>query len=474
MRLRIHIRNFRAIRSTQLSINSGVNILIGPNGSGKTTLFLALKFLRDVLLHGVGLAVAKEGGARRTFRRGTSRISFKVEYELGQRLFYRRKVPFKFAWELDIAQRGKEQLPTIVSERTSIRALKDQEELSVFEAAIRRNKKGPPRYTLRIAKPAEIGKDLFSYLIQVTPSENKSQALDMLRRKINELLKEAKKSDDKSFFPRLARFDGELSQLYSSFQNLNEYNILPDVARQSTDQLPFVEMLPNGGNLSEVIHALENKNFHKITRARAYMDDYFSPYYLGLYYPDRFIRPSSDFKGRGKKQITLKEALANINTELAAAVRPIGEVSAEIDLTNGKRFVVFKAGKETFYPEEVSDGTIKWLCILVSIYVPFSQLYLLEEPENFLHPWMQQRLIQLMREQALNNQTIFLLTSHSTTILNSAQPGEVVIVKSTAKGTTANFIHPDGDLNSLLKATNFGLGDLWVSGALGAVPGDNA
>jgi len=203
------------------------------------------------------------------------------------------------------------------------------------------------------------------------------------------------------------------------------------------------------------------------------MDDYFSPYYFGLYYADSYVHPSS-YKSRGKRQLTLKEALANINSELAAAVKPIAEVSAQIDLTNGKRFVVFKAGKEIFYPEEVSDGTMKWLCILVSIYVPFSQLYLLEEPENFLHPWMQQRLIQLMREQAINNQTIFLLTSHSTTVLNSAQPGEVVIVKSTATGTKATSIQPDGDLTALLKSTDFGLGDLWVSGALGAVPGDHA
>jgi len=417
--------------------------------------------------------VAKEGGARRTFRRGTSRISFKVECDVGQRIFHRRKVPFKFIWEISIAQRGKEQLPTITSERTAIQALKDEVEVRVFEAGIRRNMKGPPRYSLRLAKPNEVGKDLFSYLTQITSSENKSQALDKIKKTFNEILKTAKKSDDKSFFPSLARFDDVLSQLHSSFQNLNEYNILPDVARQSTDQLPFVEMLPNGGNLSEVIHALENKNFHKISRARAYMDDYFSPYYFGLYYADSYVHPSS-YKSRGKRQLTLKEALANINSELAAAVKPIAEVSAQIDLTNGKRFVVFKAGKEIFYPEEVSDGTMKWLCILVSIYVPFSQLYLLEEPENFLHPWMQQRLIQLMREQAINNQTIFLLTSHSTTVLNSAQPGEVVIVKSTATGTKATSIQPDGELTALLKSTDFGLGDLWVSGALGAVPGDHA
>lgn len=472
MKLRIHIKNFRAIKNTQLNINSGVNILIGPNGSGKSTLFLALKFLRDVLLHGVGLAVAKGGGARRTYRRGESKISFEVEYDFDkERIFRRRRVPFTFVWEIDISQRGAEGISTIIRERTAMYALKDGERFNVFDAEIRRNRKGP-RHSLRLAAPLEIGKDIFSYLIHQAASENKVQAFNMIKGRFNDILKQAKKNNDKSFFPGLARYDDELSHLHSSFLNLNEYNILPDIARQSTDQLPVVEMLPNGGNLSEVIHALENKNFHKITGSRIYADDYASPYYFGLYYAEPLYYGASAYRSR-RKEVSLKDALANINSELATAVKPIQEVSAKIDLTNGKRFVVFKAGKDTFYPEEVSDGTMKWLCILVSIYVPFSQLYLLEEPENFLHPWMQQKLIHLMRKQARSTQTIFLLTTHSTAILNTAKPHEVVVVKATTNGTTANSMHAHEDLQSLLTESNFGLGDLWVSGGLGAVPGEN-
>ena len=81
----------------------------------------------------------------------------------------------------------------------------------------------------------------------------------------------------------------------------------------------------------------------------------------------------------------LEQALERINTEIAAAVKPLESIDVAIDPTNGKRFVVFKSQGESFYPEEVSDGTMKWLCILVSIFVPDVRLYLLEEPESISH-----------------------------------------------------------------------------------------
>src|SRR5262245_5953668 len=182
MKLIVHIKNFRAVRDTQLEVKSGVNILIGPNGSGKTTLFLALKFLRDILVHGVGLAVAKGGGAKRTFRRHSSRMSFAVEHTLEtKRIFKRKKVPFNFIWELEIAERGHEKISTIIRERVAIYAVTDEDSTPVFEAEIRRNQKDST-HSLRIASAAEIGKDIFSWVSQVT--ENKELAIGTLKARL--------------------------------------------------------------------------------------------------------------------------------------------------------------------------------------------------------------------------------------------------------------------------------------------------
>jgi predicted ATPase len=130
---------------------------------------------------------------------------------------------------------------------------------------------------------------------------------------------------------------------------------------------------------------------------------------------------------------------------------------------------VFKtADGVKFYPDEVSDGTLKWVCLLTSIYVPFSAIYMLEEPENYLHPWMQQKLLQIMRSQS---DTVYLLTSHSATLLNSATPDEITVVKSIGQvGTVATPIKDKFEVDTILGDTNFGVGDLWVSGAIGGVP----
>ena len=130
----------------------------------------------------------------------------------------------------------------------------------------------------------------------------------------------------------------------------------------------------------------------------------------------------------------------------------------------------FESGDDDFYPEEVSDGTVKWLCLLVSLFVPFSKVYLLEEPENFLHPWMQQRLIAIMREQAKANNTIFFVSSHSATILNGVHPEEILIVRNGPNGTELSAIQNLDEVREALRQSDFHLGDLWVSGAIGGVP----
>ena len=199
------------------------------------------------------------------------------------------------------------------------------------------------------------------------------------------------------------------------FQILKKYNILPEIARASTEQLPYAQMRPDGGSVSEVIQALANRHYHKIEDPANIETEWPDEY--GLFYLPHTHRRWYRYRryepyGRKPGRYVIENALSNINAEVAAAVSPITSVGVEIDPTNGRRFVVFRTDTETFYPQEVSDGTMKWLCILVSIFVPYSRVYLLEEPENFLHPWMQQRLVGIMRDQSRQNAMIYVLTSH--------------------------------------------------------------
>jgi hypothetical protein len=332
-----------------------------------------------------------------------------------------------------------------------------------------------PKTHIALCTAEEYGRDLFSAWSDIYRDENKQTIYNKFMSRLNDLRTASKKDTNLSFFSTIAPLDAEIRKIRRKFQFLNEYNIIPDIARASTEQLQFAYMKPDGGSVSEVIYALENRNYHRIVEVKQFGEESgFRPRYLNMnwkVHPIYYDWPFYDISERRfKRGHSIENALGHINKELAAAVKPITAVGALIDPTNGKRFVIFRMGTDIFYPEEVSDGTIKWLCILVSIYVPYSQVYILEEPENFLHPWMQQRLVNIMREQAQKENMIVLLASHSATILNAANPDEVLIVAQTATGTKILEVKDKDQIERVLQDTDFRLGDLWVSGAIGGVP----
>ena len=325
-----------------------------------------------------------------------------------------------------------------------------------------------PGLKIGLAEPRYFGRDLFDYWGNNYSGQAKPKIAEDFPKRVRDFISRALQEPDRPFLPSLAALDSVLANVIDTFMMINEYNILPDVARASSEQLPYAQMAPNGAAVSLVIDALENRRYHRLEPPWFDTDDdpragrYYRPY--AYYY-----RPPS-FARRHTSPVLLPEALSNINSELAAAVRPITQVSVRTDPTNGKRFVIFKSGDEDFFPEEVSDGTVKWLCLLVSLFIPFSKVYLLEEPENFLHPWMQQRLIAIMREQASKNKTIFFISSHSSTILNGAYPKEILLVANGPSGTELSQVADIEEVEKVLAQSNFHLGDLWVSGAIGGVP----
>lgn len=466
MNLKIHIENFKSITSTDIELKEGLNILIGPNGAGKTCLLSSMKFLRDTMMQGAGLAMAKGGGPKRNYHRGKRYIYFDVEFEYGERLYRHKRVKTFCNWQIRIEQKGPEKIATITNEQLLISIKeKEQEDIVLFHAIVDRSNIDRPLLNIYVNQQGA-GRNLFRIYDENNRGTKKERLFIDYELRFKKTMTELKKNGDRSFFLVLVMDDYKFMELYHLFNSLTEYNIIPERARQATEQVPYAKMSSNGYGISEVIYALEKRTFHKINRG----DDYdweIDSHYQRFYYNRRHLYREFGSHSRGD----LIQALDNINKELSAAVKPIHSVSVQIDPSTGRRFVVFNStGSQQFYPDEVSDGTIKWLCILTTIYISFSNVYLLEEPENFLHPWMQQKLVQIMREQATKNKTIFLLTSHSTTILNASYCNEVIIVKPTKNGTVANRIDNQNEINEFLNSSDFGLGDLWVSGGIGAIP----
>jgi len=468
--MRVTIRNFKSIREASIELRPGLSILVGPNGSGKTCLLSALQFIRDTFRVGAAQALALQGGARRVFRHRQSEMSFSFAQEYGDRLYQKAKAPCQLSWEATIAQAGPEKLAIITQESLEIAARLRDGTARLFGIVVDRTHGGNARLKTHLAPEDTLGRDLFSSW-QAYPC--RSTAKPALAKALRDetipfIRKRLRAEPDRSCVPLLAGLDRVLEDANGCFRFLSEYNILPDIARASTEQLPFARMTPNGQGVSEVIDALGKKErYYKLEQlAVAEAEDiygYSYPYSRYWWHYRRSYRP------HGRRPYG--DAFQSINQELAAAVKPITHVTVGTDEGSGKRFVRFHAGRDAFSPEEVSDGTVKWLCILVSLFVPFSKVYLLEEPENFLHPWMQQRLISIMRQQATHDGTIFLLASHSATVLNAALPDEILVVKQGKQGTEVSALADIESIRKVLAESEFQLGDLWVSGAIGGVPG---
>jgi predicted ATPase len=464
MNINLEIENFKSIKKTQINLKEGLNILIGPNGSGKTCILNSLKFLRDLLFSGAGIAMAKGGGNKRVYHRRKRFIAFNLEFAYGKRVVKNRKREVTCKWEIRIEQKTPENIAVIVFEKISLYSLYNDKLTEIFSIDISRANIQSQKFKYNLNLPF-FGKDLFSHINREGSSASKNKVYSAFTNKMKRIQNDYKSLNDKSVFLFLFPDDRKFLELYTLFANLNEYNIIPERARQATDQIPYARMDSNGYGIAEVISALIKKNYNKIPSVNSFEfpDDTILRYYSHVYYFE--INPFFSQKKRN-----LENALDNINKELAAAVHPISSVGVKIDDTTGKKFVVFKSKKEEFYPDEVSDGTIKWLCILTSIFLGYSNIYLLEEPENFLHPWMQQKLVEIMREQANQNKTIFLLTTHSTTLLNSSLIDEVLLVKQSKESTDIHEIKDKNEVKNFLENSDFKLGDLWVSGGIGAIP----
>lgn len=465
MNYKITIENYKSILFTQFELRQGLNILIGPNGAGKTCALSSLKFLKDILQKGVALAMAIGGGPSRIFHRGKRTIRFQVEIDYGSKIYNRRRHASTCKWSLAIEQKGIEKIATIVNESVVIEINSKSNPIPLFRYDAIRNRKSPKNL---VHIDPKSGRDLFNRYSDEHRANSKNDLFVQIDSKLREISNspEFKRKGEKSILTLLSNFDSTFDKIFQFLTSLTEYNIIPERARQATEQVPFARMSPNGFGISEVIEALEKRNFQRFELDAVY------DYEMGMYSSfNRFYKYYYPFRRRfPNSRIDLVNAFDSINRELSAAVKPITKVSVEIDQTNGRRFVIFKSDDDRFYPDEVSDGTIKWLCILTSIYVGFSNVYLLEEPENFLHPWMQQKLIQIMREHSKKSETIYVLTTHSTTLLNSAYPTEVITVQQKSKGTELARIENEVEIQTFLENSDFRLGDLWVSGGIGAIP----
>ena len=169
----------------------------------------------------------------------------------------------------------------------------------------------------------------------------------------------------------------------------------------------------------------------------------------------------------------LKSGQEFVYRRIVETIRQVAPFFEDFDLepTNSKDIILNWRHRESdliFGPHQLSDGTIRAICLISLLLQPRDNLpYLIvvDEPELGLHPYALNVIASLF--QSASNHTQVLISTQSSTFLDGFEPEDIVVVER--KGEATEFSRPDTEqLTSWLE--DYSLGETWEKNIIGGSP----
>ncbi len=160
--------------------------------------------------------------------------------------------------------------------------------------------------------------------------------------------------------------------------------------------------------------------------------------------------------------------LEAIASELSTAVPPVKEIKLQAAEPGKKVIALVEEGeREPFYPDQISDGTLRFLALLAIAHGAVkAPLVIIEEPEIGIHPTRLFQVIELLRGQARRSGQQFILTTHAPYLVDRLEPGELALLTRRTGPTTIEPIPEPEELKKRLEEFGGSLGEMWFSGLL--------
>ncbi len=423
---RIEALGYRALRYVSRSVE-GFQVLVGPNASGKSTFLDVVAFLGDVLRGGVDRAVE-----------GDASLGIPMRAPDLQHLVWLRKGPrFELAVELAIPPGIQERLENprwkLIRYEVAVVGNKGLE-LAAENLWLRPERKGPGKQPVQ--------KELFP-----DPEEPPESIVRRHGAKSpqgwRKVVSRGREPENVYFYSETTRWNNpfKLAPEKSALANLPEdpkkfpgaiwaRNLLMEGVQRITLSSRAMRnpsppgrakgFLPDGSNLPWVIHELEHKH------------------------PDRLKR----WIGH------LKEAIPDL----------VGVTTRERE-EDRHRYLVLRFENGLQAPSWlVSDGTLRLMALTLLAYAPMvSGVYLIEEPENGIHPRAVENAFQSL-SSVYDAQV--LAATHSPILLSLAEPKQILCFARNPEGAT-DIVR--GDEHPALRTWKgtVELGTLFSGGVLG-------
>lgn len=124
--------------------------------------------------------------------------------------------------------------------------------------------------------------------------------------------------------------------------------------------------------------------------------------------------------------------------------------------------------EEIFGPHQLSDGTLRAMCLMTLLLQPeheLPELIIVDEPELGLHPYAIRVIASLFKKASHHAQV--LISTQSPTFLDQFDPEDVIV--ASRHGNESQFVRPDPQqLESWLE--EYSLGEVWEKNVIGGGP----
>jgi predicted ATPase len=164
---------------------------------------------------------------------------------------------------------------------------------------------------------------------------------------------------------------------------------------------------------------------------------------------------------------TLKNNYRVVYQKISTALQAINPAFEEISfnlLGGNMELMLGEQGlNRAIHARHISDGTLKFLCVLCLLHNPalHNSVLVIDELENALHPDMQHYLMAELHQQA---HAQYIVATHSPLLVDGAQPQQLRIVEKDEQNASRIKI-PSPATDDWLE--NYTTGRLWLAGHLG-------